>query len=192
LAQPRPRPPRARTAPLPVRVAAGLRALPDHSLLDRIIRGRVWIPLLGVLLAGIVAMQVEVLKLNAGIGRSLERGTSLQSENELLRASVAQLSDDVRIERLAARMGMVMPEPTQVTFLSAGPAAIARAPNSIHAPDGTAFTAQVQAATAVATAADPTLAGSTDGAASTTGAAPTTGATSSGTTGTTDTTATGG
>src|SRR5689334_10730035 len=62
---------RAGRAPWRARSAAYVRALPDHALLDRIVRGRAWIPLLGVLLAGIVAMQVEVLKLNAGIGRSL-------------------------------------------------------------------------------------------------------------------------
>ena len=63
-------------------------------------------------------MQVEVLKLGAGIGRSIERGTQLQSRNELLRASVATLADDQRIERLAVGMGMVMPAPTAVSFLS--------------------------------------------------------------------------
>ena len=39
-----------------------IRTLPDHRLLDRLVRGRAWIPVLGVLLAGIVATQVEVLK----------------------------------------------------------------------------------------------------------------------------------
>ena len=77
-------------APLAARSAAYIRALPDHALLDRIIRGRYWIPLLGVLLVGIVAMQVEVLKLNAGIGRALEQSTSLQNRNEQLRAAVAR------------------------------------------------------------------------------------------------------
>src|SRR5579875_3832211 len=44
------------------RALAFVRALPDHRLLDRVIRGRAWIPLLGLMRAGIVAMQVEVLK----------------------------------------------------------------------------------------------------------------------------------
>jgi cell division protein FtsL len=121
-----------------------VRALPDHVLLDRIIRGRVWIPLLGVLLAGIVAMQVEVLKLNAGIGRSLERSSSLQGQNELLRASVARLSDEQRIERIAAaQMGMVMPAPTQLRFVHSGARSVERALGSIHAPDGTNFIAHL-------------------------------------------------
>jgi hypothetical protein len=132
------------------RPAAYIRALPDHALLDRAIRGRVWIPLLGVLLAGIVAMQVEVLKLNAGIGRTLERGTALQSQNELLRASVATLADEQRIERMAAAMGMVMPAPQNEKFLTSGADTTQSALTSIHPPDSTSFTAQLPAAGAAA------------------------------------------
>ncbi len=151
------------------RVAAYMRALPDHALLDRLIRGRLWIPLLGVLLAGIVAMQVEVLKLNAGIGRSLQRGAALQSQNQLLRASVSQLTDARRIERLAAAMGMVMPAPTQVRFLAAGTVATERALSSIHAPSGATYSAAIHAAAAAAAAADPSL-NATSTAATATGA----------------------
>jgi len=71
------------------------------------------------MLAGIVAMQVEVLKLSASMGRSLERTTALKSRNEILRASVAGLADDQRIERIAAGLGMVMPAPAAVNFLAA-------------------------------------------------------------------------
>ncbi|MFZ1996648.1 MAG: hypothetical protein WAU75_21220, partial [Solirubrobacteraceae bacterium] len=139
--------PRTRTRPAVakgpwgLRTAAYVRALPDHALLDRVIRGRAWIPLLGVLLAGIVAMQVEVLKLNAGIGRSLERGSALQAQNELLRAGVARLSDEQRIERIAAQMGMLMPAPEQLKFVNGGAVSVERSLSSIHAPDGTNFLA---------------------------------------------------
>ena len=54
-----------------------IRGLPEHTLLDRIVRGRAWIPLLGVLLVGIVAMQVEIFKLGTGMGRWIERDSSL-------------------------------------------------------------------------------------------------------------------
>jgi len=126
-------------APLPARFAAYVRALPDHSLLDRIIRGRVWIPLLGVLLAGIVAMQVEVLKLNAATGVSLQRATTLQNERDALEANVARLGDDQRIESMAAQMGMQMPAPSQVKFLSTGGGNTGVAVGNIHQPNPTAF-----------------------------------------------------
>jgi hypothetical protein len=132
------------------------RALPDHAVLDRLIRGRAWIPILGVLLAGIVAMQVEVLKLGTSMGRSLERTTALQSRNELLQASVASLADDQRIERLAAGMGMVMPDPDAVNFLAAGPVGnLKQVIASIHEPDASAFTAQLPVSSAPADTATP-------------------------------------
>ena len=122
------------------RIGAFVASLPDHSLLDRVVRGRAWIPLLGVLLAGIVAAQVEILKLGASMGRSLEQTTTLTSQNELLRDSVAALSDDQRIERLATSMGMVLPPPGAVGYLTAGQSGdVSAALANIHAPDATAF-----------------------------------------------------
>jgi hypothetical protein len=124
------------------RLGAFVVSLPDHSLLDRVVRGRAWIPLLGVLLAGIVAAQVEILKLGASMGRSLEQTTTLTSQNELLRDSVASLSDDQRIERLATSMGMVLPPPGAVGYLTATQDSdVSRALGNIHAPDAAAFMA---------------------------------------------------
>jgi hypothetical protein len=148
---PRPAPTRDRGYSIPTRALAVVRGLPDHSLLDRIVRGRAWIPLLGVMLAGIVAMQVEVLKLGATMGRAIEQGTALQSRNELLRASIATLADDQRIERIAADMGMVMPEPTAVGFLSMRSANAQHAASNIHQPDSTMFLSTLQALNAEAT-----------------------------------------
>jgi hypothetical protein len=166
--------------PLASRSAAYIRALPDHALLDRIIRGRYWIPLLGVLLVGIVAMQVEVLKLNAGIGRALEQSTSLQGRNEQLRAAVARGADDQRIESMAAHMGMVMPPPAAIRFLGRLPIADAgRAIANIHAPAATGFQAALTAAGTTTTA------GATSSMAATT---PSTGVPASGTASTTSTT----
>jgi cell division protein FtsL len=132
---------------------AVVRGLPDHSVVDRLVRGRAWIPVLGVLLAGIVAMQVEILKLGTSMGRSVQRSTALQSQNELLQANVAALSDDQRIEQLAAGMGMAMPAPTADVFLTAHPGAdVGRAVANIHAPDPSGFAAQLAAQAAAAAA----------------------------------------
>jgi len=153
---------------LAVRAASFVRALPDHPLLDRVVRGRAWIPLLGVLLAGIVAMQVEVLKLGASIGRSIERSSALQSRNQLLRQSVAQLSSEQRIERLAAGLGMIMPPPGAVGFLSADQSgSVQQALAGIHAPDPAAFTANQSANGGVVISADQTAADSSTTATST-------------------------
>jgi hypothetical protein len=136
-------PSRRSARPLGARAVAFARSLPDHPVLDRLIRGRAWIPVLGVLLVGIVAMQVEVLKLGTSIGRSIERGSMLQGENDQLRMTVAALGGDQRIERLAAARGMIMPAPAAVGFLSSpSGASVQRALANIHAPDAVGFMSQ--------------------------------------------------
>ncbi len=96
--------------------------------------------MLGVLLAGIVAMQVEVLKMSASVGRSLAYSSQLQSQNEQLRASVASLGDDQRIMRVAYGMGMVMPHSGMVGFLSGLPqGSLQAAAGNIRAPDAATF-----------------------------------------------------
>jgi cell division protein FtsL len=140
--------------PRSARALARLRTLPDHSLLDRVVRGRLWIPLLGVLLVGIVAMQVEVLKLNASIGHSMVHSTQLQSDNQLLRASVSKLSDDQRVESEAVDLGMSMPAATQPLFVTDSTSAnLSRALANIHTPDATAFAAKTAQAAAARAAA---------------------------------------
>ncbi len=145
-------------APLGARLLTGLRALPEHRWLDRLVRGRIWIPLLGVLLTGIVAIQVEVLKLGAGIGRSVNLATQLQSRNELLTASDAALSSDQRIMREAAKLGMYMPGPTETGFVAAGGrSAVRRAIQGIRTPDAQAFLAALAAQVSLDGTANPTL-----------------------------------
>jgi hypothetical protein len=119
--------------------------LPDHRWLDRLVRGRAWIPVLGVLLAGIVATQVEVLKLGASMGRWIERTAAASARNQALAASVATLSDDHRIERLAARMGMVMPAPTAITFVDRpGARGVRSAVHRMRPPDPAQFSFNLQ------------------------------------------------
>jgi cell division protein FtsL len=140
---------------IPARALAFLRSLPDHPLLDRIVRGRTWIALLGLMLAGIVAMQVEQLKLGASIGRSIERTSQLQTHNEQLQSSVASLSDEQRIERLAAAQGMIMPPPDAIGFLADnGQSDIGKALSNVHAPDPAAFGSLQAGSGAVVTSAD--------------------------------------
>jgi hypothetical protein len=127
-------------------------------------------------------MQVEVLKLGASMGRAIDRANALQSRNDVLRASVASLADDQRIERLAAAQGMVMAAPDAVGFLSVRRGDVARAARNIHTPDPGAFLSLLTSNGAVATAATPPSA--------ITGSAPPSAITASATTPTTATTPT--
>ncbi len=87
--------------------------------LDRIVRGRAWIPVLGVLLVAIVGLRVEVLKLGAGVGSEVQQATALQSSNAALRSQISALSDNQRITSLAASYGWRMPNALDEHFLQA-------------------------------------------------------------------------
>ena len=76
--------------------------------------------MVGVLLGGIVAMQVSLLKLNSGISRAVETTTTLERQNADLEAAIARLSAPDRIESGASSLGMLMPPAGDVTYLSAG------------------------------------------------------------------------
>src|SRR5918997_6241812 len=98
-----------------------LRALPEHRVVDRLLRGRAWIWLIGLMLGGIVAMQVSLLKLNAGISASVERAGTLERRNAGLETEVARLASGERIQAAAADEGMVAPPAGDVAFLTARP-----------------------------------------------------------------------
>jgi hypothetical protein len=98
-----------------------LRALPETRVVDGLLRGRAWIWLIGLLLGGIVAMQVSLLKLNAGISRAVTTAATLERLNAGLEADIAKLSSGDRVEDAAAANGMVTPPAGGVEYLTARP-----------------------------------------------------------------------
>ena len=113
--RPRARPPRPRAAPRPARppppsaprrkprraaggqliplagrTAVAVRQLPDSGLIVRMTRGRAWIAVLGVLLVGIVALNVVTLSFAASSGKIDEQITALEQENSILGGREAQ------------------------------------------------------------------------------------------------------
>ena len=73
------------------------RSLQDSTLLERLVRGRGWILLLGTLLFGLVALNVSLLKLNAAAGHSAERAKVLRIQNAKLRGKVSRLASGDRL-----------------------------------------------------------------------------------------------
>ncbi|HXA54324.1 MAG TPA: hypothetical protein VNV37_05550 [Solirubrobacteraceae bacterium] len=69
-------------------------------------------------LIGIVAMQLWVMKLGAGIGRALDHTQLLARENSALEIENSALSSAARIERLALAKGMVPASPGALRFLT--------------------------------------------------------------------------
>jgi hypothetical protein len=103
--------------PAPLRLAHAARGLPDSPFIDRLLAGRVWVAVVAIALIGIVFMQVSLLRLNAGIGESVERQASLERQNAALRADVSGLSAGPRIEEVAGGLGMLMAPAGDVRYL---------------------------------------------------------------------------
>ena len=91
--------------PIAVGTATAVRNLHDSSLMVRLTRGRAWIGVLGVLLVGIVALNVMTLSLAAGSGHVDQNIQALDEENSFLRGLDAQRSgaDRVRHPRRSLR-----------------------------------------------------------------------------------------
>ena len=159
----RPRPvarPAARPAPV---AAPRLRAAALHRFLDRLLRGRAWIWLIGGALMGIVAMQVSLLKLNTGISRAVQSATTLERANARLEGRIAKLSSNERISRIALERGMVAPSAGSVVYVHARPGTDAeRAADRITPPSDEAR----------AQAANPPAVDATSGSSTTSAAAP--------------------
>ena len=100
-------------------VARGLARVSRHPLTDRVISGRWSIALIAFALIGIVTLQLGLLKLNVGVGRSLERAQTLERENATLGIENAELASPERIRQLAVRLGMSPVALTQLRFLRA-------------------------------------------------------------------------
>jgi hypothetical protein len=110
--------PRAVTTPPPaIGLLERLKGLPDHRVVDRLLRGRAWICLIGVALMGIVAMQVSLLKLNSGISRAVETSSTLERQNSDMEADIARLAAGERIRAAADRRGMVTPAAGDVHYV---------------------------------------------------------------------------
>jgi cell division protein FtsL len=108
--------------------------LAGHRMLDRLIRGRLWIGLVAFALIGIVTLQLGLLKLNSGIGRALEREAVLQRENAALSIENSELTSGGRVESQAGTLGMRLGSVSGLHFLAANPRAdVAHAAQRLNA-----------------------------------------------------------
>jgi cell division protein FtsL len=126
--------PGARALPLPQRLEFPRLAPSAASLLDRLLRGRAWVLLIGALLGGIVFFNVDVLRLNRSIASTSEKATALKQENARLLLLEAKLASSERIQQAAAADGMVLPAPGEVHYLRAGRGDAVRASERITVP----------------------------------------------------------
>jgi uncharacterized membrane protein YgcG len=105
-----------------VRSAGAVRDISDSSLIMRLTRGRGWIAVLGAMLVGIVALNVVSLSLTAGSGRLSVQIDELKTEISGLRAQIDERLSAERVEAEASRLGLAVPDPKAITYLSASDA----------------------------------------------------------------------
>jgi hypothetical protein len=92
--------------------------LPDYRVVDRVLRSRGSILLIGVMLGGIVAMQVSLLKLNTGISNGVRTQETLAGQNATLQMQIAERSSAAAVREKAATMGLVDPPAGDTRFLT--------------------------------------------------------------------------
>jgi len=136
--------PRAAPAPKPARRAGAhpksrVAARPRGArILDTLLTGRACIAVVGVLLAGIVFFNVDLLQMNRDITKMADRAGQLKRENARLRLDLARLASSERIQETAAGLGLVLPAPGEVRYLRSRPPIDAKnASKHISAPDST-------------------------------------------------------
>ena len=102
--QPRPRPrPAPRRAPRQRRVAGGV----------------FWIGIVAVLLAGVVATNVAVLRLNMKLDQLGRQRADLKAQTAALSAQLSSAASAPRIQRLAAKqLSLVQATPDQMHYLT--------------------------------------------------------------------------
>ncbi|MCL4286234.1 MAG: hypothetical protein KJ006_01140 [Thermoleophilia bacterium] len=103
-------------AMLPVNAIGGIA---DSGFVVGMARGRAWIVVLGILLCGIVAINVLGLSLSAAGSETSTKIDELQRQNSVLRARIANRLSSERISESAAALGLQVPAPDAVDYLRA-------------------------------------------------------------------------
>jgi len=118
------------------RTAVAVRHLPDSGLVVRMTRGRAWIAVLGVLLVGIVALNVATLSFGASAGKIDEQITSLEGEISMLESREAKYFSTARIRNEGAAAGLAMPTTEEPTVVEYEPQDVATAAARLAAAGG--------------------------------------------------------
>ena len=96
-------------------------------------RGRAWIGVLGVLLVGIVALNVITLSFAASSGKIDEQATALEQDISVTSGRAARLDGIGNVRRAAAPLGLAMPSSEEIHFVDAGRGDVATAARRLAA-----------------------------------------------------------
>ncbi len=105
-----PAPARARRAPAKPRART-------RRPTRRVTGGIIWISAFAVLLAGVVAVNVAVLRANVAVDNLDKQEVQLQAENAALASQVSSANASIRIEQTAHRFGLVPASAADTSYL---------------------------------------------------------------------------
>jgi hypothetical protein len=131
-----PAPARPKLALAAGRTAVAVRQLPDSGLVVRMTRGRAWIAVLGLLLVGIVSLNVATLSFGASAGKIDEQITSLEGEISMLESREAKFFSTARIRNEGAAAGLAMPTSEEPALIEFEPEDVATAAARLAAAGG--------------------------------------------------------
>lgn len=139
-------------AMLPVAAVSGLA---DCGVVTRMTQSRVWIGVLGMLLGGIVALNVWGLGLSASTSATAGKIDDLQRDNGVMRKRIASRLSAQKVEAEALRLGLEMPAPDAIGYLVSRDADVAKAAARLSGGEIAAALAPVAAAPEELLVADP-------------------------------------
>jgi len=86
----------------------------------RITAGIVWISAFALLLAGVVAVNVAVLRANVAVNKLDQQQVELQAQNAALASQVSSSIASIRIEQAARRFGLVPAAASDTSYIDLG------------------------------------------------------------------------
>jgi hypothetical protein len=91
---------------------------PHRTAQRRVAGGIVWIAVVAALLAGVVALNVAVLRVNLRFDELSQKRANLRAENAALASQLASAASTGRIQQLAAQqLGATPAVPERTTYL---------------------------------------------------------------------------
>jgi hypothetical protein len=92
--------------PLLLKILAVPASLVGHRLFDRLVASKAWIGLVAFALIGIVSLQLGLIELSGGIGRTLAREEALQRQNAALAVANSEIAAGEQVYSGAEKLGM--------------------------------------------------------------------------------------
>ena len=126
-------PARGRTGPF-----ERLARVPDHRIVDRLLRSRLCIWVIGLMLGGIVFMQVSLLRMNTGITNAVQTQTTLERKNSILQADIAKITAGDRVREAALAENMIPPQAGDTRYLTARESDVSRSLRRMREPSAAA------------------------------------------------------